>query len=397
MKMNVTDVYDCCGCGCCEMICPLECISMKEEVNGHLFPNLDEKRCISCSKCLSVCPCYRIDINNGYDRKLYAAYSKDEKLRFTSSSGGMFGTFASEIIRYGGIVYGASFDHNLQLKCKGVTNCKDLYRLFKSKYIQCDMQCKLEEIKEHTENGKYVMVCSTPCQISALKKYIGRDYDNLVLIDFPCHGVPSQSLFDKCLKWVGDKRKINITGYEFRSKKKNGKTPHYFTYTYVKKSKTYKQTKLFLSDPFYYGFQRCITMRSSCYHCPYSEGIRASDITIGDFHDIDEYWNDINRFDGISMVIVNSLKGKKLFEKILPSIEYKEFDYHTMVDKGSVFSGSTAEPVDRSRFLLDLEQEDFNDVVRKWLLPRKDVYKYLYYVMPDGIRMFLKNIIIQRK
>lgn len=46
---------NCCGCTACYAICPNEAISMIEDDEGFVYPNINEEMCIGCNKCLSVC------------------------------------------------------------------------------------------------------------------------------------------------------------------------------------------------------------------------------------------------------------------------------------------------------------------------------------------------------
>lgn len=46
---------DCCGCYACYSICPKEAISMREDLEGFVYPNIDIEKCIKCYKCEEVC------------------------------------------------------------------------------------------------------------------------------------------------------------------------------------------------------------------------------------------------------------------------------------------------------------------------------------------------------
>ena len=47
---------ECCGCSACYAICSQYAISMVADEEGFLYPKIDEKKCIKCRRCLSVCP-----------------------------------------------------------------------------------------------------------------------------------------------------------------------------------------------------------------------------------------------------------------------------------------------------------------------------------------------------
>ena len=48
--------FECCGCSACKAICPKEAISMVENSEGFLYPEIDKEKCISCGLCVKVCP-----------------------------------------------------------------------------------------------------------------------------------------------------------------------------------------------------------------------------------------------------------------------------------------------------------------------------------------------------
>lgn len=41
------------------------------------------------------------------------------------------------------------------------------------------------------------MFTGCPCQVAGLRNFLGREYDNLVLIDIFCGGAPSAEIFPK--------------------------------------------------------------------------------------------------------------------------------------------------------------------------------------------------------
>ena len=47
---------DCCGCTACCSICPKSAIIMKQDVEGFQYPYINEIKCISCYRCVNVCP-----------------------------------------------------------------------------------------------------------------------------------------------------------------------------------------------------------------------------------------------------------------------------------------------------------------------------------------------------
>lgn len=393
--IRTDDKFLCSGCGVCSLVCPKACISYEPDVLGSLYAKIDSKTCIDCGVCQKVCPIQQVFDTQHIGNNAFAAYAKDENVRFRGSSGGMFETIGEWILKQNGSVFGARFDENLRLRMVEASTLDEVRKLTKSKYLQSDAAHIFPIIKARVKQGRTVLVCSTPCHISALKKYLEslNSAENLYLMDFFCHGVPSQDLFDRCINYIEHREGIKITSYEFRSKKKNGATPHYFTMGFRENGREKSKTGLYLNDPFYLGFQKYITLRDSCYRCPYGSGNHAGDITVGDFHNIDKYIKGINRFDGISTVIVNTDRGQKLWENISDSLVKYPVDLNQLHSDHQIYFGGASEPKGRSEFVRDMSELQFDQVVEMWFDSRKEWKKAIYYRLPRFIRDRIKSIV----
>lgn len=386
---------DCCGCGVCSAVCPVKAIKMSPDMYGFILPITDHEKCISCGKCEGTCPYINKYSVPTYKQAAFAAYSKDPQVRFNGSSGGVFETLAKSIFgQDGGVVYGAAFDNDMHLKMRRVTNVRNLQPLLKSKYIQSDCSDCYKQILDDLKAGRKVLVCSTPCQIAALRNYLKNNYDNLFAVDFFCHGVPNQEFFNRCRSYVEQKNKIRILDYQFRAKIKSGATPHYYKLTYEKNGRKKQKTRLYFRSPYYMAFQKYIFLRDSCYSCKYADSNRASDITIGDFHSIDSYVKGINRFEGCSTIIINSIKGKLLFEQCGSALETWKMNLDELISNKDCFAGSTPEPPGREQFLADYCEMSFDSFAEKYMNPTKEWKKGIYYRMPSGFRKILKRIAI---
>ena len=314
--IDIKEEKNCCGCGACVAVCPKHCIRMEERTLGAVFPVVDSDLCVHCDACTRVCPIINASHDKAVEQSAYAAIAKDPSQRFEGSSGGTFGVFARAFLKRGGVVYGAAFDEQLKLRCTSAETEAELKRLYKSKYLQSDMTERFPEILARLKQGEKVMFVSTPCQNAALKRYLKQDFPNLLQIDFFCHGVPSQKFFDECIAYEDQKKDMETTYYEFRTKVSNGSTPHYFTKKSLKNGKEIHKTGYYFESPFYAAFQQYVNLRESCYTCEFSSRDRCTDITLGDFHEIDRYMDGINRFDGVSTIIANTAKGANFLESV---------------------------------------------------------------------------------
>ena len=133
--IKITDKKDCCGCAACVQRCPKQCISLKEDGEGFLYPVVDESLCVGCRLCEKVCPI----INRPEKLKVkevLAVKNRNEAERMASSSGGVFIALAKKIIEQGGVVFGAVFDENWDVKHTYAESMDDVRPMMGSKYVQ---------------------------------------------------------------------------------------------------------------------------------------------------------------------------------------------------------------------------------------------------------------------
>ena len=391
--VNVVTEKACCGCAACSAICPKHAIHMEEGSLGHLFPKIEESLCVQCGLCEKVCPMQQQTPMRSFQQKAFVAYSKDARVRFNGSSGGMFETFARKFQTEGYVVYGAAFDAALQLKCTAARTESELLPLTKSKYLQADISKQFPIIQEQLKTGEKVFITATPCYITALKSFLGKEYENLITVDFFCHGVPSQKFFNECLAYdAQEKYNGEITNYAFRAKKKNGATPHYCSISYRRNGKNSQKTGLYFDSTFYAFFQKYICLRESCYDCQFAGQERFSDITIGDFHDVDNYVSGINRFDGVSTVIINTEKGNALFQDCLDTLHVKEIELQKLISDKVCFAGGTQRPSNRDLFVKDYNSLTIKQLANKYVAPRAYWKMRIYYALPSAVRKRLKKI-----
>ena len=189
----------CTGCSACQQTCPKGCIEMKAGGNDFLYPSIDINICIDCGKCLKTCPAYN-KMASRTPLHCYAAYNKDEDLRLKSSSGGVFIEIAKYVLLNDGVVFGAVFDNDWNVHHVSATSMEEVYPMMGSKYVQSRIENSFKEAKEALLGGKTVLFSGSPCQIAGLHKFLVKEYDNLLTMDFVCHGVPSPGMWKEYLK-----------------------------------------------------------------------------------------------------------------------------------------------------------------------------------------------------
>ena len=105
---EICKIDSCTGCGLCRKVCPVSCISMKENAEGYNYPEINNQKCINCGKCTRMCPS-----NNEFNKhpgSFYMGWHKDDNVLLKSSSGGAMTALAQITFEKGGVVFGAYMD-----------------------------------------------------------------------------------------------------------------------------------------------------------------------------------------------------------------------------------------------------------------------------------------------
>lgn len=350
----------CSGCSACANACPAECIEMKYDGEGFLYPHINEDACINCGKCKRICPVLKEYVGNPKG-KAYACINKDDDIRMQSSSGGVFTLLAEEILQNGGVVFGAVFDEDFNVGHIAVESAEKLGELRGSKYVQSRIGIAYRRAKKYLDNGTLVLFTGTPCQISGLRAFLGREYDNLIMQDIICHGVPSPGVWQRYIKYREKKSASATRRTFFRHKKYGWKT--YSVLFEFSNSTEYEQ--ILCKDLFMQGFLANLYLRPSCYRCHSKSLERESDITLADFWGIENVAPEMFDDRGTSLVLVNSLKGKKLFETISDKLICREVSLNEAVKYNSSAYKSVEANKKRGEFFERIDKEDFEKVVMR--------------------------------
>lgn len=392
-NISVLQHNDCCGCKVCGDSCPKSAITFQKDKEGFLYPEVNEN-CVSCGLCVSVCP----ELNHGeksakVGQEFIGCLDKDVQRRNTGSSGGVFGLLASHLIKEGYTIYGAAFDEKLKLHHAPANTAEELEKLKKSKYIQCDSSGIYKQIKRLLAQGEKVMFVGTPCQCNALKNYIGANNDaSIFIVDFACHGVPSQDLFDKCIKYYEAVHHCKVLNYGFRHKSKRYGSPQNYVLTIQKGDKILQKEGKYYEEPFYCGFQKYITLRPSCYRCKWANLDRVGNLTLADFWGIETVTKKWNRSDHPSLVILNSDKGRQLFKEIEQDLESIIATREDAVRVNKSLISPTKKTASREILFDDLIKEPFDVVVKRHLSVKHRWVRDVYYGIPFCVRKLILNI-----
>lgn len=365
---------ECCGCTSCANACPKHCIELTPDKEGFLYPKKNLDACIDCGRCERVCPfSEHYSFETTADPTVYAAYDKEH--RAGSSSGGIFYTIAKYVIEERqGWVYGAAFDDNLQLKHIGVNNFTDLQKLRGSKYLQSAMGDTYSQIKTLLKDGHFVFFVGTPCQVAGLRAFLrNKEYDNLLVADLVCHGVPPQTLFNEHVKYLETKHKAKLVSYQFRKADGWG-VCEIADFANPKKRKVLPSYEL---SPYLYSFMYAMTYRESCYECKFAKVPRQGDITLADFWGVEEFFPNIDKSKGVSMVLVNSPQGDFVWRLIEGCIETEQSNLHDGARNNHNLVNVSAKPYLRTTIFKIIENLGYNSVALLYFRPRHYFIKYI--------------------
>lgn len=358
----------CTGCTACMNICPKQAIAMEENIEGFKYPVINQEKCINCGLCKRTCPILTTNKNMSIN-KCYVGYAKEDEVKRNSSSGGIFPLVANYILDNNGIVIGAAFDDNNKLNHIAITKEKELIKLKGSKYLQSNLGDIFKYVSENILNTKILFV-GVPCQIAGLKAFLKKEYENLICVDLICHGAPSPKLFDKYIKELEKKKNDKLINYNFRDKSTGWDT--YSNTAIFKNSKiTELQTenkymKLFLSD---------VALRKSCFKCNFKLGNKYSDITLGDFWGVQNYYPKMYNKKGVSAIIINTSKGEKIFNEINGYIEYEKCKLEEIVAGNPLLKESAEYNKKGRKIFKEIDLVSVDELVKKYGHKRNTLWK----------------------
>ncbi len=372
--IKLANEKDCCGCGACAQVCPRQCIQMKANEEGFLYPLVDRKKCISCGRCDAVCPMKnKTEKSDAPEPKAFGGWTTDESARRKSSSGGAFPMLANYILNNGGVVYGAAVDSRMRVAHRRIAEKDELECLQGSKYVQSDIGDAYRRAQEDLKASKKVLFTGTPCQIAGLKSFLGREYDALYTVDFTCHGVPSPLVFEKYIKYLERSRNDRVVAFLFRNKVVSWKPTGQQMGTIVKYASGKEERNIpAYRDPFMNGFLSDLYLRKSCYECPFKPAYQKefhADITIADFWGVHHVVQELNNAGGTSLILLNSAHGEELFELVKAGFEGKEVDFAkaTQQNRSLYHSAKAPSRKEREGFFASLNQEPFEKTRKRYM------------------------------
>ena len=394
MMIKLADKSDCTGCKACRDVCPVNAIEFDSDTKGFWYPFINQELCTKCGKCRKACVVLKTNQKDLQKTMpvVYSAYSKQNIVREKSTSGGLFYELAAQFIRNGGIVCGCRYSDDYRTAFHSFAeNLEELELLLNSKYFQSDTNGIYKKIQSILRSGRSVMFCGAPCQSAALQQYLsGELIDNLLSVDWVCRGINSPMGYQKFLDELEKQYRSRITKVRFKEKKRGWY--NLGTRVTFENGKEYygnRYTDSWINSYLAGNFM----IRSSCAVCRFKEIPRISDITLGDFWGA-SYTPD-ERKRGVSLVMINSSKGKAAFESIKCTLVIKEAEldrvtYGNPQIKHCVVLNEMMQDV----FFRRIEHEKFSQVV--WSMLNKSVLQRYTAWYSASIKQIIRDFINSR-
>lgn len=359
----ISDRQQCCGCTACEAVCPVHCISMRRDSEGFSYPVTKKTECIHCGMCERVCPgLNRYAPRDKKPTEAYIVRNKDRDVLMRSTAGGFSFALCNYIISHGGVMYGVALDEKLNVKHIRTENKEECLRFSGSKYVQSSLSGIFQNVKKELDEGRLVGFSGTPCQIQGLSNYLGRNDPNLILLDFVCHGVASETVWHSYLKFEEKRRKRPIRDAHFRSKKYGYQNSTMMLSTGAEQYFGSPRTNLYLK--MYYSN---IALRPSCYCCTAKTIQRVSDFTVFDSWNTEKL---IGRDDnkGYTSLVIQTEKGERLFSELRTDLEVWPVSLAALlpVGGGHMTNSAYLNP-NRDRFYQLLQEQGFETACNQYL------------------------------
>ncbi len=366
-KIELCDINSCTQCYACEAACPKKCIIFKMAKGGFSLPDIDRKVCVECGACMKACHQLNPTKTKQSPLKAYAAWSLDNDVRTTSSSGGVFSEIARYVFEKEGIVVGAVMNEHLKVCHAFAYSMKELYAMRGSKYVQSNLTGVYAQVKDFLKAGRYVLFTGTPCQVGGLYSFLKTDYDNLLTCDLVCHGVPSQKSFDIYCEKIGLTRK-EVAEVAFRYTKGWGlqmATRSHLVSLF--RDGDYKWKNISPKESYYLrAFTGGLMFNEACYNCQYATPERVSDITLADYWGIGTMMPfNHPKQKGVSLLLANTGKGLEAV-KGRSSLYVEERPLEEAVKGNHNLSQCSERPLGRDTYCEDAETMSFTELSRKY-------------------------------
>lgn len=330
--------------------CPVGAIRLVEDSCGAEFAMLDESLCVKCGRCATVCHICTL-CEKKTPEAVCAVWACDADKEV--SSGGIGSLLYNKFIDSGAVVVGVDWDGEMNAVHRVTENAEDIARFRGSKYVKSDLSGAIPEIGAALKNDRRVLFIGLPCQVSAIKRLY--DCEGLYTADLVCHGVPPAGYFKEYIASLGQE--------DVRSARFRGSEDFVLRLFDGDGECAYRCGQH--DDPYFKAFLVGLTYRENCYECRYACSERVGDITLGDFWGLKKSTQEAPREGRASLVLVNTEKGKRLFELISNHCIFEEHTLEEAVRENGQLKAPSARHPERARFIKNYSKYGFVKALKK--------------------------------
>lgn len=373
MKRQLAERLSCTGCAACADACPYGAIEMCEDEAGFAHPVVNSVTCKDCGACAMKCPVLAVE-GQGMPcspaMSCYAARHKDDGVRSASSSGGIFTALADSVIQDDGVVYGAAFDADFDVRHVRVETTDELEVLRGSKYVQSHMVGIYKSCRKDLQSGRRVLFSGTPCQIAALLHYLGGGHPSLLTVEVICHGVPSPAVWRKYLA----EAERDIPGRRSWKIFSRDKSVSWRRYSMTIESTEARKSEIYDRNIFMRIFLANLSLRSSCFRCPFKNGRSDADFTLGDFWGIERLQSRLDDDMGVSALILHTEKAMAVWERLSSDVMFEECLLNDILAGNSAYATSVKCPSAQDYFWKHFRTSSLDKLLTRCIyggLPRR--------------------------
>lgn len=337
--MRLAGADRCTGCAACVNACPFDAISMSPDAEGFLQPVVDERLCRKCGKCERACPLVSaVQKPRQIEKAPVCGVSSSDEIWRTSASGGAFSEICLALGDMKPVVFGARFDGTDRVVHDFAEGAQAAAPFRKSKYVQSDVGLAFRACQAFLRQGRTVVFSGTPCQIAGLRGFLGRDYENLVTLEFICHGVGSPSFFRACLREMERRFGRKIVEYGFRCKTKNAqkREQHTSFCRFCDGSE-----RLIPRDLYNRFFLNQLCLRRSCMEkCPFRNPDRYADVTFADCRGEESLYPKTDDRNW-SVIVANTEKGRDVMAILKGRMTLHDYPVDLLKSTNPLYYGTT--------------------------------------------------------
>ena len=328
-------------------------------------------------------------VGNWEEPKAFAAWSNDEDVRLSSSSGGLFTELARSVIDNGGAVAGCVWGEHLTPEHLLAHSLADVEKMRGSKYVPSRVGNIYQEgIALLNDSEKTLLFSGTPCQVAAMDAALRPEQrTRVLLVECICHGVPSLHVFHRYIDELFGGEKV--ASYTFRDKSFGWQS----VLAVSAHGKRHHVTAP--KDAFFKGFAiHHLYLMELCYQCPFARLPRVADISMGDFWGCPEQLHDKR---GVSVVLVNTEKGMRAVgaAENMGSLAVEAVSLAEAVAKNQrAIKGEHSVPQKRRAFLNGMIGGRSFAALQAAFFPSRSELLWYSFLNEDHKILFLRNIFL---